>query len=150
MKTLHGMLALAMAGASLALQAGGVPSPADAEVYIVSPEDGALVEPTFTVVFGLKGMGVAPAGVDKPGTGHHHLVIDAPPPAPGKPMGGEVRHFGAGQTQTQVTLTPGTHTLQLVLGDMNHVPHSPPVMSKVITVTVKGGVPAAPGGLRVQ
>ncbi len=113
-------------------------APADAEVYIVSPKDGETVEKTFTVQFGLKGMGVAPAGIDKPNTGHHHLMVDGKAlPAMDQPMGGDVKHFGGGQTEVTLTLEPGKHTLQLIMGDKNHVPHHPPVISKKVTVTVK-------------
>ena len=117
------------------------PSPAGASVYIINPKDGDVLTGPFKVQFGLTGMGVAPAGVDKPNTGHHHLIIDtkltdeelkAPIPSDAQHM-----HFGGGQTETMVTLPPGTHTLQLVLGDANHIPHTPPVMSTPITVTVK-------------
>ncbi len=115
------------------------PSPEGAEVYIISPKDGDTVEKTFTVKFGLKGMGVAPAGTDKPNTGHHHLMIDGKMlPAMDQPMSKEVvQHFGGGQTEAAMTLAPGKHTLQLILGDMAHVPHDPPVLSKKITITVK-------------
>lgn len=114
------------------------PAPADAEVYIISPADGATVEQTFTVQFGLKGMGVAPAGVDKPGTGHHHLLVNySELPTMGQPMGKDVKHFGGGQTETVLTLPPGEHTLQLMLGDMAHVPHDPAVYSEKITIKVK-------------
>jgi len=109
-----------------------------AQAYIISPQDGEVVGKTFKVKFGLSGMGVAPAGVDVKHTGHHHLLIDQQEmPEMGKPMGGDVIHFGGGQTETTVTLEPGEHTLQLILGDKNHVPHDPVVMSKKITVTVK-------------
>ncbi|KEA62945.1 ATPases of the AAA+ class [Marinobacterium lacunae] len=114
------------------------PSPDGAEVYIISPADGATVPKTFTVQFGLKGMGIAPAGTEKENTGHHHLMIDGKQaPAMGSPMGKEVKHFGGGQTETTLTLEPGPHTLQLIMGDMAHMPHHPPVMSKPITVTVE-------------
>ena len=113
-------------------------SPESARVYIISPEDGATVTETFTIKFGLQGMGVAPAGFAKQNTGHHHLLVDGKKlPALDKPMGGEVKHFGGGQTQTDVTLAKGEHTLQLVLGDHLHMPHSPAVVSKKITITVK-------------
>lgn len=113
-------------------------SPEGAQVYIISPKDGETVSETFTVKFGLKGMGVAPAGVNKPGTGHHHLLIDAKTlPKPGVPMGNDVKHFGGGQTETTITLPKGEHTLQLVLGDMLHIPHDPMVASKKIKITVK-------------
>jgi len=113
-------------------------APENASVYIISPQDGATVGETFTIKFGLQGMGVSPAGFDKKNTGHHHLLVDGKKlPVLDKPMGGEVKHFGGGQTQTEVTLTKGKHTLQLILGDHKHMPHSPAVVSKKITVTVK-------------
>jgi len=118
-----------------------------AGTYIVSPADGATVSSPVTVVFGLAGMGVAPAGTEKDGTGHHHLLIDRPPFGLGEfgaeefelalPADDNHKHFGGGQTQATLDLTPGTHTLQLVLGDAGHVPHDPPVMSDVITITVE-------------
>ncbi|SIQ26838.1 DUF4399 domain-containing protein [Marinobacterium stanieri] len=114
------------------------PAPADAKAYIISPADGATVPQTFHVQFGLMGMGVAPAGTDKANTGHHHLMIDGKQmPMAGKAMGDEVMHFGGGQTETTLTLPPGKHTLQLILGDMAHAPHHPPVMSEVVTITVE-------------
>jgi len=113
-------------------------SPNDAMVYIISPTDGAEVSQTFTVKFGLKGMGVAPAGMDKKNTGHHHLLIDfAELPDMSQPLGGNVKHFGGGQTEVELTLPKGKHTLQLVLGDKLHIPHNPPVVSKKITIAVK-------------
>lgn len=113
-------------------------SPSHASVYIISPLDGAKVSETFTIKFGLQGMGVSPAGFDKKNTGHHHLLVDGKKlPAFNKPMGGEVKHFGGGQTQTDITLAKGTHTLQLILGDHRHMPHSPAVVSKKITITVE-------------
>jgi hypothetical protein len=136
----------ALAVAAVALVATAVyaqertPSPAGAEVYIISPKDGATVKSPVTVVFGLKGMGVAPAGVKFENTGHHHLLIDTDVPkdlnAP-LPTSDQVKHFGKGQTETSIELAPGKHTLQLVLGDQNHTPHNPPVESKKITITVK-------------
>jgi len=114
------------------------PAPEDAEVYIVSPKDGQTVQSPVTVIFGLKGMGVAPAGIAKEGTGHHHLIVDAPlPPMDGPiPSDENYLHFGGGQTQTTIELEPGEHTLQLLVGDQNHIPHDPPIMSEQITVTV--------------
>lgn len=109
-----------------------------AQAYIISPQDGEVVGRTFKVKFGLTGMGVAPAGVNVKHTGHHHLLIDKETlPEMGQPMGGDVIHFGGGQTETTLTLEPGKHTLQLILGDKNHIPHQPVVMSKKITITVK-------------
>jgi hypothetical protein len=122
-----------------ALAGAREPSPAGAEVYIVSPKDGAKVTSPVTVVFGLKGMGVAPAGIKMDGTGHHHLLIDTDPPADlSLPLGANEKsvHFGKGQTETALTLAPGKHTLQLVLGDSLHVPHDPAVISKKVTITV--------------
>lgn len=115
------------------------PAPSDAEVYIISPQDGDTVTSPVTVRFGLRGMGVAPAGVDKPNTGHHHLLIDAGPPALDAPIPADANHvhFGGGQTETVIELEPGKHTLQLILGDKLHIPHEPPVMSRKITITVK-------------
>jgi hypothetical protein len=113
-------------------------SPATANVYIISPADGAIVQGTFTVTFGLKDMGVSPAGLEKKNTGHHHLLIDKTAlPAFDMPMGGDVQHFGGGQTQTTLTLPKGQHTLQLILGDHHHIPHKPAVVSKKITITVE-------------
>jgi hypothetical protein len=116
----------------------GTPRPDDARAYIVSPAHGDTVDQTFVVRFGLKGMGVAPAGCDRPNTGHHHLLIDNEQlPPPGEPMAGDIQHFGNGETQTKLTLPPGEHTLLLILGDKDHIPHSPPVMSEQIRVTVE-------------
>ena len=113
-------------------------SPEGAQAYIVEPANGATVATTFTVVFGLKGMGVAPAGVQANNTGHHHLLVDgAQVPDLNLPLGADVTHFGGGQTQTTLTLTPGQHTLQLILGDYLHIPHNPAVVSEKITVTVQ-------------
>lgn len=110
----------------------------DTRVYIISPHDGETVTSPVKVIFGLSGMGVAPAGTDKENTGHHHLVIDGDSlPDFSKPMGPEVKHFGGGQTETMLTLEPGKHSLQLILGDKDHVPHNPPLVSEKITITVK-------------
>lgn len=109
-----------------------------AESYIVSPKDGDTVDRTFVVVFGLKGMGVSPAGVEKANTGHHHLMVDLKEmPDLTKPLDQTVKHFGGGQTETTLTLAPGNHTLQLILADYKHLPHKPAVISKKITITVK-------------
>lgn len=108
--------------------------------YIVSPADGAQVSSPVTVVFGLKSMGVAPAGVQREGTGHHHLLVDVdglPDLSKPIPADDNHRHFGAGQTEVTLDLKPGTHTLQLLLGDHTHIPHDPPVVSQRITITVK-------------
>jgi Domain of unknown function (DUF4399) len=116
------------------------PSPKGAQVEIISPADGAVVKSPVRVRFGLKGMGIAPAGIQFENSGHHHLLIDTDPPADlGQPLptSDKVVHFGKGQTETEITLAPGKHTLQLVLGDHVHVPHDPPVMSRRITITVQ-------------
>lgn len=116
------------------------PAPAGAKVEIVSPADRAVVSNPVRVVFGLKGMGIAPAGIQFDNTGHHHLLIDTDPPADlGLPLptSDKLVHFGKGQTETELTLSPGKHTLQLILGDYVHVPHNPPVMSQKITITVR-------------
>lgn len=137
-------LLLAVAShAAIAADAPGLPvtqAPADASVYIISPKDGATVGQDVTVRFGLKGMGVAPAGVVKEHTGHHHLLVDVKElPAAGQPIPKDDNHlhFGGGQTETTIKLKPGTHTLQLELGDSNHVPFDPAVVSKKITIHVK-------------
>ncbi|CCE10373.1 conserved exported hypothetical protein [Bradyrhizobium sp. STM 3843] len=115
-------------------------------VYFVGLKDGDTIPTKSTVHFGLRGMGVAPAGSDRANTGHHHLIIDAPTP----PLNAEIPsdaqhvHFGAGQTEAELTLTPGEHTLQLVFGDKNHVPHSPPLVSDRIKVKVVDQVPSPP------
>jgi hypothetical protein len=117
------------------------PSPAGAKVFFVGLKDGATVTSPVTVKFGIKGMTLAPAGTKDPNTGHHHLLVDTDPPAdlslPIPSVPDKVIHFGKAQTETSLTLTPGKHTLQLLLGDGNHIPHQPPVMSKKITITVK-------------
>ena len=126
--------------ASAALAGDRTPSPAGAEVYIVSPKDGAKVKSPITVVFGLKGMGIAPAGIKFDNTGHHHLLVDADVPADlSQPLAANEKsiHFGKGQTETSLTLAPGKHTLQLVLADAAHTPFDPPVISKKITITVE-------------
>ena len=114
-------------------------SPNGAKAYIISPKDGKTVGKKFTVRFGLKGMGIAPAAIDKENTGHHHLLIDVDKlPNLDLPLVAtdNIRHFGGGQTEVQLELPPGKHTLQLVLGDWIHLAHDPPVLSKKITITV--------------
>jgi hypothetical protein len=127
--------------------AQGTPSPEGAELYFVGLEDGATVAAPVTVRFGLRGMGVAPAEVERDGTGHHHLLLNRPPLGEGEfgaeefslalPSDDNHRHFGGGQTEVTLDLPPGEHTLQLVLGDHGHVPHDPPVVSEVITIVVE-------------
>lgn len=114
-------------------------APADAETYLQAPLDGATMTSPFLVRFGLRGMGVAPAGQAVANTGHHHLLIDVdelPPMDQPLPATDQVRHFGGGQTEVELELPPGEHTLQLVLGDALHLPHNPPVVSAKITITV--------------
>ncbi len=118
--------------------AGETPAPPDARVYIISPQNGEVVSSPFKVKFGLSGMGVAPAGIDKKNTGHHHLLVNGKSlPDMTKAMGKQVKHFGGGQTETILMLDPGQHTLQLILGDKKHIPHQRPVISEKITIHVK-------------
>jgi Domain of unknown function (DUF4399) len=114
-------------------------SPAGVELYFISPRDGETVSSPVTVRFGLRGMGIAPAGIAMDGTGHHHLLVDTAAPASDKPIPADAKHvhFGKGQTEAVVELAPGRHRLQLLLGDHLHIPHDPPVMSKPITITVR-------------
>ena len=124
------------------------PAPADAYVYIGWPLDGAVVSSGHIKVwFGTRNFGVAPAGVSKPNTGHHHLLIDTPLPPLDQPVPNNRNHlhFGLGQTETFIDLPPGKHTLQLLMADANHVPHDPPVMSRRITIQVRAGRAAAAG-----
>jgi len=139
---LRALALLAALAAPLAVQAGETPAPPDAKVYFIDLKDGDVVKSPVRIRFGLTGMGVAPAGTEKPNTGHHHLLIDAEELAGealeySVPADDNHRHFGGGQTEAVIELSPGRHTLQLVLGDMNHIPHDPPVMSEKITVTVE-------------
>ena len=115
------------------------PAPHDAYVYIGWPLDGATVGTKVKVWFGTRNFGVAPAGVTTKNTGHHHLLVDAPMPPLDQPIPNDHNHlhFGLGQTETVIELPPGTHTLQLLMGDADHVPHNPPVMSRRITVYVR-------------
>src|SRR5688572_30207169 len=116
------------------------PAPAGAMAYIIEPADAARVTSPVRVVFGLKGFGVAPAGVDRNDAGHHHLLVDAPLPTDlGLPIANDEqhRHFGGGQTEVELTLAPGRHTLQMLLGDHLHIPHDPPIASSVVTIEVQ-------------
>lgn len=127
---------------AVASWAGEIPRTASkpgTTLAILAPADGAVVKSPVTVQFGLDGMGVAPAGVQSPGTGHHHLIIDTDLPAAERPIPADAnhRHFGGGQTQVTLDLPPGEHTLQLVLGDHHHVPHDPPVVSAPISISVE-------------
>jgi hypothetical protein len=115
-------------------------SPSNAEVYFIAPKDGDTVSTKFIIRFGLKNMGVAPAGVVVKNTGHHHLLVNVPQLPPlGEPLpnNANIRHFGAGQTEVILDVPRGKHTLQLLLGNHAHVPHEPPVMSEKITITVE-------------
>ena len=115
-------------------------SPADATVYIIEPVDGQTVSQRFKVKFGLSGMGVAPAGINQENTGHHHILINGevlPDMTKPLPATDKIRHFGGGQTETELVLPPGKHTLQLLLGNYAHIPHDKPVLSEKITITVK-------------
>ena len=114
------------------------PRPEAARVYFITPEDGKRLRSPIVVRFGLSQMGVAPAGVASPDTGHHHLIVDAELPPAGLPIPKTEHflHFGSGQTETTLELAPGKHTLQLLVGDHNHVPHDPPVVSERITIEI--------------
>ena len=130
-----------VAATTAALAQTQTPSPQGAAVYFINLKDGDTVTSPFKVQFGLTGMGIAPVGVQNERTGHHHLLIDTKlsDDELKRPIAADAQHvhFGGGQTETTVTLPPGRHTLQLVLGDWSHIPHNPPVMSPAITVTVK-------------
>jgi hypothetical protein len=115
-------------------------APDGASVYIISPSDGDTLTSPFTVRFGVRGMGVAPAGSEVGNTGHHHLLVDVaqlPPMDEPVPSDSNHLHFGGGQTEHDLTLPPGKHTLQLIFGDRLHVPFNPPLISEKVTVTVK-------------
>lgn len=141
MKHLAIATALIAAPFATALHAGETPSPEGAEVYFIGLEDGAVVQNPVTLRFGLKGMGIAPAGYEVDDTGHHHLLInmsyDDLDPNESMPATDTLLHFGGGQSEMTRELPPGEHTIQLVLGDFAHVPHDPPVVSEVITITVE-------------
>lgn len=126
-----------------AVQAGETPAPKNAYLYIGWPNDGEVIRTgggkSFRVWFGLRHMGVAPADIDVPNTGHHHLLVDTAVPPLDEPIPADENHihFGRGQTQTQLTLPTGEHTLQLIMGDHAHVPHNPPILSRQIKITVR-------------
>lgn len=136
--------AIAAAGSAYA---GETPSEPGTTVYFVNLNDGDTVKSPVKVIFGMSGMGVAPAGIEKEKTGHHHLFVNRPPLGEGEDGADELDfnipadenhiHFGGGQTETQLELAPGKHTLQLVLGDKDHIPHDPPVVSDTISITVE-------------
>ncbi|KWO84724.1 ATPase [Burkholderia ubonensis] len=119
---------------------GRTPSPPGAEAYIIWPSDGATITGgKFWVRMGLRNMGICPKGIERPNVGHHHLLIDADLPPLDQPIPSDRNHlhYGAGQTEARIELPPGKHTLQMLMGDHDHVPHDPPVYSKKITITVK-------------
>src|SRR6476659_596322 len=117
---------------------GPTPSAPGAEVYFIDLQDGTTVPPNLKIYFGLRNIGVAPAGSDRENSGHHHLLIDTELPPLDQPIPNDFNHlhFGAGQTETEITLKPGSHTLQLLMGDKDHIPHTPPVMSPLVRVRV--------------
>lgn len=129
--------------ATMPVQAGSTPAPKEAYLYIGWPNNEEVISTgggnPFRIWFGLRYMGVAPAGIDVPNTGHHHLLVDTPVPPLDEPIPADENHihFGAGQTQAELTLPPGRHTLQLIMGDHAHVPHDPPVISRQITITIQ-------------
>lgn len=146
MKSFVTSMAVALALTTSAV-AQGMPSTDGARVYFVNLSDGETVSSPVKIVFGLEGMGVAPAGTEKEGTGHHHLLLNRPPLGQGEegedellyglPADDNHIHFGGGQTEVSLDLPAGEHTLQLVLGDLNHVPHDKPIFSDMITISVK-------------
>ncbi|MFK7869799.1 MAG: DUF4399 domain-containing protein [Roseobacter sp.] len=148
MKFKTALMGLAFCVAAQGVAAGGeTASNPEAEVYFVNVGDGDTVASPVTIVFGLRGMGVAPAGAEVEMTGHHHLFVNRPPLGEGEDGADELAngipsdeshiHFGGGQTETTIDLPAGEHTLQLVLGDAGHVPHATPIVSDVITITVE-------------
>jgi hypothetical protein len=133
------LLAVALASLPCAVQAQGKPPAKDALLYFIWPQNGASIKGGFWCRFGLRNMGVTHAGDNYPNAGHHHLFVDVNEPLnPNEriPSDKSHLHFGAGQTEARIELPPGKHTLQLVLGDQNHTPHNPPVVSKKITINV--------------
>jgi hypothetical protein len=137
----------AILGMTCAAVAGETPSAKGAKVYFVNLKDGATISSPVKIIFGLKGMSVAPAGSKTKNAGHHHLFVDRKALGKGPEKADELDfsipadknhlHFGKGQTEKTLKLSPGKQTLQLVLGDKDHIPHNPPVASKVITITIK-------------
>ncbi|WP_223551216.1 DUF4399 domain-containing protein [Pseudomonas sp. A-B-19] len=142
MKTFMSRAALAGLLMGVSVLASATPAPKGAEVSIVSPKDGATIPQTVVVKFAVENIALAPAGDTTKNTGHHHVLVDVDDdklPAAGVPIPKDANHlhFGGAQTQAEITLTPGKHTLQLELGDSNHIPFEPPIVSKKITVNVK-------------
>lgn len=138
-QVLAGLTALGLLASPAIADDHKTSAPDGAAVYFIAPADGATVSSPVKVQFGLKGMGVAPAGVEKAKTGHHHLLINQKLEDYDNPIPADEthKHFGGGQTETSITLKPGKHTLQLIVADHNHIPHTKPVQSPVITITVK-------------
>jgi uncharacterized protein DUF4399 len=133
-------LAVALAVVPCAVHAQGKPAAKDALLYFIWPQNGATIKGGFWCRFGLRGMGVTHAGDDFQNSGHHHLLIDVNEPLDANepiPQDKNHLHFGAGQTETRLELSPGKHTLQLVLGDAKHYPFSPPLVSEKIAVTIR-------------
>src|SRR3982075_4590318 len=133
-------LSVALTCLSFAACAQGKPAPKDALLYFVGPQDGATIKGGFWCRFGLRNMGVTHAGDNFQNSGHHHLLIDVSEPLDSnEPIAQDKSHlhYGAGQTEARIELPPGKHTLQLVLGDANHYPFQPPVVSNKVTVTIK-------------
>ena len=129
----------------IAAVAQGLPTPKDASLYIISPKDGATISGPFWCLFGLRAMGISHAGDQFPNSGHHHLLIDVDEPLNSSepiPQDKKHLHYGAGQTEALIHLSPGQHTLQLVLGDAKHFPFNPPLVSKKITITIKEPIAA--------
>lgn len=141
------LVALTFSAAAQQTRTGGpTASPPGAEVYFAEIKDGDRIPSKVTIRFGLREMGVAPAGTDRASSGHHHLLIDTELPPLDQPIPNDFNHlhFGSGQTEAEITLKPGPHTLQLLFADKDHVPHNPPVMSARINVTVSDTLPATP------
>lgn len=133
------VFATALFGLALPCLAGTTPAPDEAYLYIGWPNNGEVVKGKFKLWMGLRGMGLAPKDVEVPNTGHHHLMVDADLPPLDRPIPNDRNHlhFGAGQSEAEIDLPPGKHTLQLLMGDHDHIPHNPPVVSKKITITVR-------------
>jgi hypothetical protein len=139
--TLAAGLAAGLAAAPGLADIPRTPAPEGAEVYVISPADGAVVSGPVRVLFGARGIGIAPAGVEWEKTGHHHLLVNADVDTiamdESLPATDAIRHFGGGQTEATIELAPGTYTLRLLLADHNHIPHDPPILSAPVTVTVE-------------
>lgn len=138
-RILQAMVLATLCHGGLAVAAERTPAPADARLYFISPANGETVHSPVKVRFGAQGIGVAPAGVGMDATGHHHLIIDGTLPDMDQPIPSNetYRHFGGGQTEAVIELEPGEHTLQLLMGDRNHIPHRPVVASPRITINVE-------------